>query len=70
MGKLSPATTKFLTLPDSLFDTQAIAHRLTGAGRPVEQAGAITEAKGQAAGHCGHVTPEALRADAAGIEFG
>ena len=51
-----------------VLDTHAIARRLNGAGLSTAQADAITDAVREAAEHGAHVTPEALRAELAGLE--
>ncbi len=51
-----------------VIDTHAIARRLTGSGFSNEQADAITDAVREAAEHGDRVTPEALRAELAGLE--
>lgn len=48
-----------------MFDTHAIARRLTSAGLTQDQADAITDAVRQAADYGDHVTPQALRAELA-----
>ena len=52
-----------------MFDTHAIARRLTGAGPSVEQADAITDAAVRnTTEHGGQVTPKTLRAELSSLE--
>ncbi len=51
-----------------MFDTLAVARRLTDAGIDRDHADALADAIREAAGHGDHVTPDLLRAELSALE--